>query len=158
MPPGEVALVGCQHEFYWYAAMNEEGWRCCTCKHKPGEPPGFSPALDRSLIAIKVMCLLNDLSNANLVYVSNGTGGDELAEDVARQCQAREIYDQRSILGFLLSRMTHGHAKYWKEVSDGVVAGKDPRRRCACGKLARVYQGEKAWCSDCHRAEPRPSR
>ncbi len=76
----------CEHDFHWFAdPANERGWRCVACEHKPGEPPGFSPAHDRSHVERKVR-----------------------------------------------------HATFWREISEGILAGKDPRDRCACGALSSI--------------------
>lgn len=64
----------CDHpegSLFYYLAPNEDGWKC-TCGFQPGEPPGFSPQLDRKQIWIKVYGLLNDLTNANFISISNG--------------------------------------------------------------------------------------
>jgi hypothetical protein len=136
-----VSESNCKHpEFYFYPTpATEAGWKCSACPFKPGEPPGFSPGLDRSHTQIKVMGLLLDLHNHDFVYVSNGSHGEGLEHTVAERCKAEGRFDQYSILLFILEAMTPSHAKYWKGVSDGIVAGKDPRNRCPCGKLAQVY-------------------
>lgn len=127
-----------EHEFYYYAATNEDGWKCCACDEKPGEPPGFCPELDRKLIERKVFGLLDDLHNASLVYVSNGCGGDAIVASVAERCRSEGVYDQASILAFIVGEDGGSHAKFWKAISDGIIAGKDPRGRCACGKLSSI--------------------
>lgn len=128
-----------EHDFYYYLDTNEEGWRCCSCAYRPGEPQGFSPELDRSHTYQKVMGILLDLHNGDFVHVSNGTHGECLQEMVTERCRREGIYDQYSITLFLLEALTASHQKYWKEVSDGVIAGKDPRRRCPCGALATSF-------------------
>lgn len=146
-------MKSCEHKtFYYYPATNEDGWKCADrCGEKmPGDPPGYRPDLDRDEIWLKVGGLLNDLHGADLVYVSNGTGGDGLTSTVADRCKREGRFDQYSILLFLLEEMTPSHADYWKEISDGVVSGRDPRRRCAeegCGRLATVY-GERDSCHE----------
>lgn len=136
-----------EHEFYYYASANEQGWKCCGCDEKPGEPPGFSPQLDREFIHRKVFGLLDDLHNHDLVYVSNGDHGEAIVSGVAEECRAAGVYDQRSILAFLVGPDGGSHATYWKGISDGIIAGKDPRERCVCGKLASCYSGGLAACS-----------
>lgn len=135
-----------EHDYHWYPATNEAGWRCCVCNYKPGEPPGFAPGLDRAELYRKVWGLLLDLTNANLVYVSNGSGGDALAEDVAAVCEKLDRYDQYTILRELLGAMAKSHGEYWAKVSVGVLTGKDPRKRCPCGELARSFSGGKSRC------------
>ncbi len=142
----------CQHrDFYYYPAVNEEGWKCVGCgRLMPGEPDGFRPDLDREEIYIKVGGLLNDLCDANLVRVSNGSGGDYLTRKIAARCESEGAYDQYSILLFILEEMTPSHRDYWKKVGDGVLSGDDPRRRCdepGCGKLATSY-GQRAECGE----------
>jgi hypothetical protein len=145
-----------EHEFYYYAAANEAGWKCCVCGERPGEPPGFSPQLDRTRLERKVFGLLDDLHNHNLVYVSNGCGGDAIVADVAERCRADGVYDQASILAFILGTDGGRHAKYWKEVSDAIIAGRDPRNRCACGALATCSSGtnEGTWLYTCSKHPP----
>ena len=139
----------CDHELFYYPETNEAGWRCCHCDHKPGEPPGFSPQLDREQIDTKVGSILLDLHNGNFVHVSNGTGGEVLTEMVAERCKAEGRYDQYSIALFILEAMTARHAAYWREISDGIIAGKDPRPRCDCGKLPSIYTDGKQYCWEC---------
>ena len=131
-------MNACAHEFFWYLATNEDGWRCCHCLFKPGEPPGFDPKLDRELIDEKVGGILMDMHEAGLIYVSNGTGGDALTAMVAEQCTEAGVYDQYSIAAFILAAETASHAKYWQTVSEGILAGNDPRNRCDCGKLSTI--------------------
>lgn len=131
----------CKHDgLYWYAApANEQGWRCADCGWQPGEPPGFSPAHDRSRLWTKVWCIVHDLHEAKIIYVSNGSGGDALSTEVARECQARDLYDSVSIARVILEHEAGDrHAGYWRGISEGILAGKDPRPRCACGQLATM--------------------
>ncbi len=143
---------GC--DFHYYPATNEDGWRCLYCDHRPGEPPGFSPHLDRSHIYEKVGGLLHDLCDVNLIFVSNATGADLLTSAVTDRCVKEQRFDQYSILLFLLEEDTPGHAGYWKDISEGVLVGKDPRDRCHCGKLANGSQysstGWIRYCSQEH--------
>ena len=44
----------CESELHWYPAINEEGWRCCSCEFKPGEPAGYEPRLDVELIEVNL--------------------------------------------------------------------------------------------------------
>jgi hypothetical protein len=145
-------MKDCQHKDYYYYPddCNEAGWKCVGCGQlMPGDPPGFRPDLDRSEIRIKTGGLLHDLCDAKLVYVSNSSQGDYVESVVAERCTREGIYDQYSILLFLLEQLTPPHQKYWKEVSDGVIEGRDPRRRCSegCGRLATVY-ADKDYCHE----------
>lgn len=126
----------CDHAYHYYLATNEDGWRCCSCNHKPGEPPGYSPQLDREMIVTKVYGIQGDMHDADLIRFSNGSEGDGAAEMVADRCRNEGRYDQYSIILFTMELVTHGHAKYWKEVSDAIIAGKDTRDRCSCGELS----------------------
>lgn len=146
----------CKHEeFYYYPEpCNEAGWKCADrCGEKmPGDPPGYRPDLEREpeYLYLKIDGILRDADTANLVHVSNGSEGDHLVCAVGKRCVAEGRFDQYSILLFLLEEMTPSHAGYWKEISDGVVAGRDPRRRCVepdCGRLATVY-GERDSCHE----------
>jgi hypothetical protein len=139
-----------EHEFYYYLSVNEEGWRCCSCDFKPGEPPGFCPELDRDRLYTKVSGILHDIHDANIIYVSNGTAGDGLTSFIVERCKEEGRYDQESIALFILESSAPGHSRYWKPITDGILAGKDPRERCACGKLPCVYTGGKRFCSECH--------
>ncbi len=141
-------MTDCEHEYHWYPAPNENGWKCCLCDYQPGEPTGFSPQLDRDLIQTKVFGILQDLSMANIVYVSNSSHGDSLVGIVAKRCRTEDTYDQYSIALWLLEAMTESHAVYWKKIGEGVVTGKDPRERCHCGALATRFSGKSATCRE----------
>lgn len=140
---------GC--DFHYYPATNEDGWRCIYCDHHPGEPPGFSPQLDRELIGLKVGAILHDACNAHLISVSNGSDGDCLSALIADKCVRADRFDQYSILFYLLAEMTPSHAEHWREVSDGIIAGANKRNRCHCGKLATLHIGGQGdYCSMAH--------
>lgn len=132
----------CEHEFFWYAATNEDGWKCCSCDYKPGEPPGFSPSLDREMISTKVDCILHDLHDAGFVHVSNGSEGDGIANHISKICERKQTFDSYSILRLIMDVMTPSHAKYWKRISRGVLNGNDKRDRCPCGALSRSAHGQ----------------
>ncbi len=137
----------CPHEFFWYPAPhNETGWRCVNCQHKPGEPPGYSPELDRSDTYNKVNCLLMDMANHERVSVSNGSTGDAITSSVVKRCHETKRYDQESIVMFL-AELCAGDGKYWRELGERIVAGEDPRPRCVCGKLAAIYSNNSRYCS-----------
>lgn len=148
----QVETKACEHDFHWYLANNEEGWKCCSCGFRPGEPEGFSPELDRSETYRKAFAVCSEMHDAKLIYISNGTMGDGVAESVAARCKRAGIYDQQSIMAFVIEAIdTRSHAKFWKDRSKKILAGKDDRERCACGKLANrfsYFKGEKsARCS-----------
>lgn len=141
----------CRHDsLYWYASpANERGWKCVDCGHQPGEEPGYSPQHDRELLHTKVGCILMDLHEAKIICVSNGTGGDALTAHAAKLCRERNLYDSVSIARVILELVaTERHAKFWRDISEGILAGKDPRERCACGKLASQSCGDHWAC--CH--------
>lgn len=138
----------CNHEYHYFPHINEAGWKCTWCQDKPGEPAGFSPQLDRERLEFKIFALLNDLTHHDLVYVSNGTGGDAIIADVETRCRKEQRYDQYSILLFLLDTMTERHALYWSKVSEAIMVGKDERARCYCGKLSTCSRGAERFCSE----------
>lgn len=141
--------MACEHEYHWYLAINEEGWRCCSCGDKPGEPPGYSPRLDRDEVQRKVWAVLSDLHDHNFVHVSNGSHGDFLTARVADQCVSTGRYDQKSIALFLLESLA-GDGEFWKLRGESIIAGNDNRDRCHCGALARVFSGGKSFCFSHH--------
>jgi hypothetical protein len=142
------AAPGCKEcDYHYYPSTNEDGWRCTSCGHRPGEPAGFSPELDRKRIFFKVGGILHDACDENLIYVSNGTGADLLISAVADRCVEEGRFDQYSILLFLLEETTPSHAKYWGELSESILAGADPRDRCHCGALANIHSGGALYCS-----------
>ncbi len=143
VPEGR-GMTDCKHEFHYYPAVNEDGWQCCYCKHKPGEPAGYSPQIDRELLYIKVDGLLRDLVMHGFVHVSNGSAGDSIAHHVAQQMRSAGTFDQYSIVAALVVLMNggpsdeYGHAAYWKRVGEGVISGHDIRDRCHCGALSKM--------------------
>lgn len=154
-------MADCDHDFQWFADFAQErGWKCLNCKLRPGEPEGFSPQHDREFIDRKVFALLNDLFNADLIYVSNGTEGDYLVAHVAERCREAGCYDQGTVLLFLVEAKAESHAKFWAEISNGIIAGKDPRERCECGKLATssTLDGKGGWIRECNECWPKRDR
>jgi hypothetical protein len=131
----------CGGQLFYYAAINEDGWKCSACGTQPGEPKGFSPALDRALIKTKVSGILHDVAGAKLIHVSNGSAGDSIEACVAAECQRLGRYDQGTILMLIVEGWAKGHADYWQPIADGIIAGNDPRDRCAGGRLATMYRG-----------------
>lgn len=137
------------------APCNEDGWTCGGCANKlPGEPPGFSPQLDRSNIEDKVGAILMELHENKLIYVSNSSEGDSIAGTVAVRCRDTFRFDQYSIISFIMDYLS-SHGDYWMKLSEGVMSGNDKRDRCKCGKLATSYVGSKdGWthyCNECYK-------
>lgn len=154
----------CEHrDLYWYSARgapNEGGWQCVNCDLRPGEPPGYSPAHDRSHLRTKVWSILHDLVNAGIVYVSNSDHGESLTDAATSTAEASGNLDQYSIALAILSIMAPSHAVFWRERGEAIVAGRDDRERCACGALANVFTSgggkpSTAWCSTCSSKELR---
>jgi hypothetical protein len=131
----------CGGEMFWYPAINERGWRCCGCGHAPGEPSGYSPALDKSCIRSKVNALVHDAHDANFICISNGSAGDGLASLVAVKCIELDRFDQTTILR-LLFETDQSHVDYWHKIGAGIRAGADPRDRCPGGRLATSYSNK----------------
>ena len=141
-------MAECRHDFHWRMSdCNEAGWICVNCKHKPGEPPGFSPQTDRAEIARKVESVLLTLHESDVIYVSNSDCGDGIVANVVGRCRDSGLFDQWTIARFILESEAPSHAKYWKDISDGMLSGKDPRRRCHCGRLSTMTIGDRAYCS-----------
>lgn len=142
--------MSCKHEaMYWYPAPhNETGWKCADCDFKPGEPPGYSPQHDRDLIRDKCWCLLHDLVDAELVSVSNSDHGESLASRAASIARYERRFDQESIVA-ILTRLCAGDGSFWRDQHEKILAGQDPRERCACGQLANCYcNGKRACCHE----------
>lgn len=104
----KTLLPGEPSGYFYYPAVNEDGWRDAD-----GNRIGYSAELDRSHIIIKVMGLLTALDNVDLARVSNGMDGDLLSARVADRCMAESRFDQYSILLFILELVAPGHAEYW---------------------------------------------
>ena len=138
--------MDCEHDFHWYPSINEAGWRCTSCKLRPGEPAGYDPHLDRAELERKIGGLLLDMDHHKLISVSNGSHGDHIEWSVAKRCREAGLYDQSTIILYIVEEMQPGHAAYWQRISDGVVADADPRERCHCGALASIWRNGKASC------------
>lgn len=131
----------CRHEnLYWFAApADERGWRCIDCKWQPGDEPGYSPQHDRDRIGLKVGCILHDMHDHGIIYVSNSSCGEDLTSQVVGRCCALGVYDSVSIALFILEQeASERHRKFWKDQSDA-IAGRDPRSRCWCGAIATSF-------------------
>lgn len=143
----------CKHEsFTWrLKPCDETGWTCLDCnKPLPGEPPGFRPDLDRSNTSDKVGGILMDLHMGEFIYMSNNTAGDGLTAAVVAECKRTGFYDQASILLFVLQIDAASDGPFWKNISEGILAGKDPRDRCWCGKLSELSDSNGKFCSLAH--------
>lgn len=156
--------------YSWYMSWdgsdrgtNETGWQCMNCQDRPGEPPGFSPQLDRSNTFDKVMGIMLDLAATRACNFSNSTDGMMTAEIIAARCREEDVYDQWSICEWIFEYKNrdrgegHGHRAYWKRIAEGVLSGNDPRDRCeAHSELANHWvskgNGEpaKAYCNKCY--------
>lgn len=133
------------HDFYYYPALNEAGWKCLTCNFKPGEPEGFSPLLDRDLVYEKIESLAESLTEGDIFCISNSTEADLMISEVVDRCISNGYFDQTSIVKYLLEARS-GRAEYWKDLSENILAGNDPRPRCDekdCGKLATMISSKK---------------
>ena len=104
----------CAHAtVFWYAATNEDGWRCADCDQKLG----FRPDLDRRETAVKVDNILHDLHDHTLVYVSNSTHGEIVAAGVAGQCEELGCYDQWTIIRLIMAHPDIDAGCYWRDRS-----------------------------------------
>lgn len=140
----------CHGGLYWHAApADERGWRCSDCGWQPGEEPGYSPEHDRSHLQTKVSCIVHTLHEAEIIYVSNGECGEQLTSAATNLCRARNWYDSVAIASVVLEiEGDDDHIRFWRDMGEGILAGKDPRNRCACGKLANQWCNGKHAC--CH--------
>ena len=113
-----VSREECEHMFFYYpSAPNENGWKCCRCEEKGGDD-GYSPELDRSHTYLKVGGILNDLHSHKFVYVSNGSEGDFVTSAVTDRCRAKDVYDQASIIHWLIEAIgLNRHQEFWKKRS-----------------------------------------
>jgi hypothetical protein len=113
----------CEHEYAWrLSPADEAGWICQRCAAPaPGEPPGYSPALDVALIEDKVRAILMEMDDHGIVAISNGTQGETLTGSVAEKCVAYGYYDQGTIVRYVMAMVNDGG--YWKRQGDAVRAG-----------------------------------
>ena len=98
---------------FYYPAINEEGWKC-SCGFKFG----FRPDLDKKMLYTKIDGILQDLVSNGFVWVSNGTSGICIVNNVMQRCLKEDRFDQYSILLFLFQEGNidvEGHAKFWRE-------------------------------------------
>ena len=65
------------------------------------------------------------------------------------RCRETGRFDQYSIVEFIFASQ-ESHGEYWKKISEGVLAGDDPRRRCPGGRLATCSTGSAdGWIESC---------
>jgi hypothetical protein len=105
---------------------NEEGWGCDDC----AETLGYRPDLDRSDTYEKVRSTLFWFHDSKLIYISNGTMSDIVAENVAQRCARENRYDQWTILRFILedpNLATHGD--FWANRAERYLLGGEPIRQ-----------------------------
>lgn len=152
--PDSARVAACKHHgLYWYASPHDErGWYCVDCQWSPGEEPGYSPEHDRDHLETKVDCILQDLVMAELVSVSNSDHGHSIIASAVRICRDQRTLDSESIAA-VLTRICAGDGKFWRERHESILAGRDNRDRCHCGKLAHIYCGGKSYCS--YECEPK---
>lgn len=142
----------CSHAKVWWrpSPHDEAGWMCVGCGIRPGEPPGFSPQHDRDLLVHKAEVTLLAMHDAEIIHVSNRSEGLEVARLAAEKCRERDAYDSASIARAILDVVADDrHTAYWRDISNSILAGNDPRPRCSCGKLATVWQsGGRRTCGE----------
>jgi hypothetical protein len=150
--PDPARVASCKHEgLYWYSAPHDEcGWFCVDCYWSPGEEPGYSPEHDRDMIDTKCDCLVHDMADAGLVSISNSDHGYGIAHSAARIARDQRTFDQESIVA-IIARLCAGDGKFWRERHESILAGRDNRNRCKCGKLSRISQsnGSGGWVNLC---------
>jgi hypothetical protein len=121
-------MADCQHKSVsWIpgGGLNEDAWRCDDCP----EVLGFRPDLDRRATFTKVRGILLDFHESNLIYISNGTMGDIIAENVVSRCCDTNRYDQWSILAFILEDPNMAsHAPFWQNRAERWLLGGEPIR------------------------------
>lgn len=91
-------------ELYYYTTWFNRGWKCLNCQNEIGESPG----LDRLMIFIKCWGLIQDLCDAKLIYLSNGSETEILAETVANKCKELGRYDQNTIVRMVIDLKLKG--------------------------------------------------
>ena len=104
----------CEHDDpAFFPCVNEEGWRCLSCQAELG----YRPDLDVAQIEAKVAGLLMELHEAKLVYMSNSSMGEIVAENVAEHCRQLDAFDQITILSLVLRDPNvtgDEHAEFWR--------------------------------------------
>ena len=94
----------------------EDGWKCYDC----GEKFGFRPDFDKKYLFWKVYHLMHNLHGSDLIYISNGSQGDCMTQNVMHRCEEEKVYDQYSIILFIMQEPnmdTKGHAEFWSKES-----------------------------------------
>jgi hypothetical protein len=121
-------MTDCTHvgDTFYYACVNEDGWKCVGCD----TTFGFRPDLDRELTVIKVHGLLMDFHESKLIYISNGTMGEIIAENVAARCFAENFYDQEHVLRFILEDPNmRPDSTFWQTRAERWLLGAEPIRQ-----------------------------
>lgn len=120
-------MTDCDHSqgLFWFLCVNEEGWKCVDCD----TALGFRPDLDRQLTFLKVRNILSDFHESKLIYISNGTMGDVIAENVAARCAEENQYDQDYILRFILADPNmQPESTFWQTRAERWLLGAEPIR------------------------------
>lgn len=121
-------MTACTHpDPYWRPGhgINEDGWQCESC----GAELGFRPDLDREYTYAKVRGILLDFHESKLIYISNGQMGDIVAWNVASRCEQDNLYDQHTILAYILADPNmRTHAPFWANRATRYLMGGEPIR------------------------------
>ena len=106
----------CIDGIMWELAItNEDGWKC----DRHGAI-GYRPDLDRKHIGEKVRSVVFWLHEHGFIYVSNGTMGDVIEDNVVEECQKRDRFDQLTITQLVLADPNlWGHSDYWANEAAG---------------------------------------
>lgn len=149
MAKRELCKDGHEGPLTWRMCTNEDGWHCLNCDKKIATElgDGFNPHYDEMHIRAKVESILSDLHHSNIVYMSNSTDGEYTARQVADMCKEKRRFDQYSIVEFIMVSC-QSHSAYWNKIGENVRKGKDDRKRCHCGKIAKASSGGKYRCND----------
>lgn len=88
--------------------------------------------------------LAGDFGGPSWVSPCNSVHGEFLIETLSNHCRELGMYDQHTIAAAIFQEGDNSHARYWKTIVDGVLAGDDPRDRCdhpGCNALSTCSQG-----------------
>lgn len=128
---GDECIRDHVEDIYWYTTddkggpiCSEDGWKCLTHGWL-----GFRPDLDRARIELKVHCVLMDFHESKLIYISNGTMGEVISENVAQRCRTENRYDQDNILRFILDDPNmQPDSTFWQTRAERWLIGAEPIR------------------------------
>jgi len=90
-------MNNCNHPedmIFYYPKVNNSGWRCGSCQYEFGEREDW----DKERIWSKVHGLLLDIHDNNFIYISNGTMGDIITDNIVFTCKKAQKYTQDFIL------------------------------------------------------------